>query len=137
MLGEMPLEDVLKTPGMENLYILPSGHSSLSPAELLTPKSIQAMIEQMKKHFDMILFDSPPTLPVTDASIMAPCMDAVIMVYESGRTSRDALLRCKMQLETAGARISGIVLNNAKPNTEPLSAYSYYYYRKQETSPRG
>lgn len=137
MLGEMSLDEALKTPGLENIYILPSGHSSMSPAELLTPKSIQALIEQMKKQFDIILFDSPPTLPVTDASIMAPCMDVVIVVYEAGRTSRDALMRCKMQLETAGARISGIVLNNAKPNTEPLSAYSYYYYHRHESPSRG
>ena len=141
MLGAMPLEDIVKTPGIENLYILPSGHSRLNPAEILNPRDIQNLNKQLRTRFDFILYDSPPVLPVTDASILAPHMDALIIVYETGRTSKEALLRTKVQLVSIGAKIMGIVLNNAKPNTEALTTYPYYYrqdaqYCKRSILPR-
>lgn len=94
------------------------------------------MIDALKARFDVIIFDAPPVLPVTDASILAPKMDAVVVVYEIGRTSREALLRSKIQLESVGAKIAGIVLNNTQSSSEAISLYPYYsrykykYYAK-------
>jgi capsular exopolysaccharide synthesis family protein len=138
ILGEMKFEDIRKTPGIENIWIIPSGHLPANPVELLESKGILNLIEMLKKQFDVVIFDTPPVLPVTDASILAPKMDCVVIVYEIGRTSREALLRAKVQLESMGAKISGIILNHTKAQTESIFSYPYYrykyrYYGKTET----
>ncbi|MCM8780521.1 MAG: polysaccharide biosynthesis tyrosine autokinase [Candidatus Omnitrophica bacterium] len=131
MLGEIPLEDIVgRPPGIENVWLLPSGRLPYNPAEILELKKMSELIEELKMRFDVILFDSPPVLPVTDASLLAPKVDCVVIVYEIGKTSREALQRTKIQLESVGARISGVVLNNTRPQTEAISTYPYYYHYK-------
>lgn len=130
MLGNMKFEDVRKTPGIENIWIIPSGALPVNPVEVLESKAINDMIEELKEQFDVIIFDAPPVLPVTDASILAPKVDCTVIAYEIGRTSREALQRTKIQLESVGAKIAGVVLNHTKPQTEALSSYPYYYRAK-------
>jgi capsular exopolysaccharide synthesis family protein len=129
MLGEMSFEDVRKTPGIENIWILPSGPPPANPVELLESGTMDNLISSLKKQFDVIIFDMPPVLPVTDASILAPKVDCVVIVYEIGRTSREALMRTKVQLESVGAKISGVVLNHTQAQTEAISSYPYYHYK--------
>jgi len=130
MIGDMELHEIMKTPGMENIWILPSGHVPPNPAEILETEELQKLIEELKKKFDVILFDSPPTLLVTDASLLASKVDGVVLCYEIGRIARDALLRAKIQLESAGANVMGVVLNHIAPQTEALTPYPYYYRYK-------
>jgi hypothetical protein len=66
-------------------------------------------------------------LPVTDASLLASKMDCVLIIYEIGRTSRDALLRTKNQLDAVGAKIAGIILNQTRSETDSDVLYPYYY----------
>lgn len=140
MVGEMPLDDIRKTPGIENIWILTSGRLPSNPVELLESKELSDLMVTMRERFDVIIFDSPPVLPVTDASLLAPKMDCVVIVYEGGRTSREALMRTKVQLESIGAKIAGVVLNHTKPQAEFGSSYPYYskykyrYYGKDEKS---
>ena len=130
MLGDMEFSEIMKTPGIENLWILPCGHVPPNPAEILETRELQELIEELKKKFDIILFDSPPALLVTDASLLASKVDGVVLCYEIGRISRDSLLRAKTQLEAAGANISGVVLNHISPQTEAMTPYPYYYRYK-------
>ncbi|MFH1783729.1 MAG: polysaccharide biosynthesis tyrosine autokinase [bacterium] len=129
MLGDMKLDDIMQGPGIENIYILPSGHLPHNPTEILESTELANVIEELKKRFDVILFDSPPILPVTDASLLVSKVDRVILCYEVGRTARGALLRAKSQLESVGAKILGVVLNQINPQTEVMTPYSYYKYR--------
>ncbi|MBU0605100.1 MAG: polysaccharide biosynthesis tyrosine autokinase [Candidatus Omnitrophica bacterium] len=129
MVGEMDFDDIRKTPGLDNITIIPSGRLSYNPAEVLKSKEIKALVEKVKNRYDLILFDAPPVLPVTDASLLAPSMDCVILVYEIGRTSREALVRTKIQLESVGAKITGVVLNHTQPETEAIISYPYYKVR--------
>ena len=129
ILGKMKLDKIIETPGMEYLSILPSGHIPHNPAELLESKRIKDLIDELEKRFDIILFDSPPVLPLADAILLAPHVNGVVLVYEAGRTAKSALLRAKLQLESTGAKILGIVLNHTRPETESAAGYPYYYYR--------
>jgi tyrosine-protein kinase Etk/Wzc len=129
MVGEMDFDDIRKTPGLDNITIIPSGRLSYNPAEVLKSKEIKSLVEKVKNRYDIILFDAPPVLPVTDASLLAPSMDCVVLVYEIGRTSREALVRTKIQLESVGAKITGVVLNHTQPETEAIISYPYYKYR--------
>jgi len=136
LLGDIGLEDIKKTPGIENIWILPAGHLPHNPVEILESKVLAELIEKIKVRFDVILFDSPPVLPVTDPSLLAPKVDCVLIVYEIGRTGREGLMRAKIQLESVGAKIAGVVLNHTQPQTEPISAYPYYYkykYYREDT----
>jgi capsular exopolysaccharide synthesis family protein len=126
LLGDLGLEEIRKTPGIENIWILPSGELSANPVELLESKVLADIIVMLKQQFDVIIFDSPPVLPVTDASLLAPKVDAAIIVYEIGSTSREGLMRTKVQLEAVGAKIAGVVLNHTRPQTEVISPYPYY-----------
>ncbi|MFH1239545.1 MAG: GNVR domain-containing protein [bacterium] len=130
MLGEMTMDDILKTPGMENINILPCGRIPSRPAELLGSSHIQNLIGELKKRFDIILLDSPPVLPIADAILLASLVDGIVLVYEAGKTARSALLRAKVQLESGGGKIIGIVLNHIRSGTEMTINYPYYYRYK-------
>ena len=134
MLGDMTFEEVMGSPGLDNLWILPSGQLPFNPAKILESKDLDMLIEELKSKFDLVLFDSPPVLPVTDASILSTKIDQVIVVYEIGRTSRDALLRAKSQLDSVGAEIAGVILNQTRHDMDASMIYPYHYkYRYYES----
>ena len=136
MLGNMDFDQIKKTPGLDNLWVLTSGQLPFNPAKILESRELGDLIAELKQKFDLIIFDSPPVLPVTDASLMASRMDMVIMIYEIGRTSRDALLRAKTQLDSVGAKICGVILNQTRSETDVDVIYPYYYkYRYYREEP--
>jgi len=130
MLGNMEFDQIKQTPGLDNLWLLTSGQLPFNPAKILESKEFEQLNDKLKEKFDLIIYDSPPVLPVTDASIMASKMDMVIMIYEIGRTSRDALLRAKTQLDAVDAKICGIILNQTRNETDVDVLYPYYYKYK-------
>lgn len=127
LLGENDLDSVLRDTGIQNLRVLPSGPIPPNPAELLDSPTIQKLIEELKERADVIIFDSPPALVVTDATIIAPRTDGVIVVVEAGRTPKEAIRRLKEAMDVAQANIIGAVLN--KISSKSGGYYYYYYYR--------
>ena len=132
LLGGLEYEQILKTQGIENLHILTCGGRTPNPVELLNFPEMDDLIQELKQNFDVILFDSPPTLPVTDSAILGTKTDGIIIVYQAGRTSRHALLRAKNQLENVKAKIWGLIINNLKAklieDVTPYQKYRYYGY---------
>lgn len=128
MLGNLQIEEIIKSPGIENLWILTSGHLTSNPTGILESPELTNIIRELRERFDIIFLDSPPVLPITDASLLAAKVDSIILCYEIGRTSRDALLRAKIQLESVGTDISGVILNHTRPQSDTAVAYPYYYY---------
>jgi capsular exopolysaccharide synthesis family protein len=136
MLGHMNFDHIQKTPGLDNLWLLTSGQLPFNPAKILESRELEDLLVELKQKFDLVIFDSPPVLPVTDASLMASKMDMVIMIYEIGRTSRDALLRAKTQLDAVGSNICGVILNQTRSETDVDVLYPYYYkYRYYREEP--
>lgn len=120
---------IVKTPN-QGLDILPSGPIPPNPAELLDSRRMkQVLLEVMK--YDYVLIDSPPVIPVSDASILAQLADGVIMVLAAGEVEKEYALRAKEQLEKVGAKILGMVLNKVK--MESKKNYFYYQYGSQKT----
>lgn len=132
LLGGLELERILSTQGIENLHVMTCGDRVYNPSELISFPQMRDLILELKRNYDIVLFDSPPTLPVTDSAILGSLVDGVILVYQAGRTSRHALLRTKIQLESARAKILGIVINNLKAefieDITPYQRYRYYGY---------
>lgn len=132
LLGGLEYDKVVSSQGIENLHIMTSGERVFNPSEILSFPRMREFIQEVKREYDIVIFDSPPTLPVTDSSILGALVDGVLLVYQAGRTSRNALFRTKIQLENAGAKILGIVVNNLKAefieDVTPAQRYRYYGY---------
>lgn len=138
LMGDIGFDETLKSPGLDNLNILTAGSSPANPSELLGSKTMESLIYELKEVFDVLIFDSPPSLAITDASVMAPRLDGVIIVYEMGRTARAALLRAKIQLESVGAKVLGVALNHIKPESYVSAGYyPYYYHYKYKDTEKG
>ncbi|WP_409252149.1 CpsD/CapB family tyrosine-protein kinase [Bacillus sp. SCS-153A] len=117
------LKETVKDSGIEKLHIMSSGPIPPNPAELLSSKAMTVFLEEAKKEYDIIIFDTPPVLAVTDAQVMANKCDGTILVVSSGTTEMDASKKSKESLQAAKAKLLGVVLNNKKQ-----SETSYYYY---------
>ncbi len=123
------LEHVQSTE-VTNLHLLASGDIPPNPSELLGSERMAEVIEQLKGHFDLIVFDSPPTLVVTDAAILASRVDGVLLVTDSGQTHRRAVERTADELRRAQASLLGAVLNRASERNSGYGyGYGYYHYR--------
>ncbi len=140
MLGDFEIEDILKSPGLDNLHIINAGQGLRNPAEILRSPRFKEFLSEVREFYDVIIVDTPPVLPVADAFEVAPEADGVILVYEVGRIGRGILNRAKVQLENVHANVMGVILNNVKPEVAP-DFYRYrtdYYYEDKsddETSP--
>ena len=115
----------------EGLDILVAGPIPPNPAELLGSKRMKQILHDMSNAYDIILIDSPPTIAVTDSSILAQSVDGVILVLASGEVKREYATQAKEQLEKVGAKIIGTVLNKVELKTK--EHYYYYYYGDQRS----
>ena len=124
---------VIESHAFDTLKIITSGHTPYNPTAYIASKRMKNLIEEFKKEYDVIIFDSPPLLPVADTLLLSSKVDGVIIVYQAGRISRIALKRIKSQLEGAGAKIIGIVINNIRAEEiEPGPNYYSYYYKEEK-----
>ncbi|KEZ48835.1 CpsD/CapB family tyrosine-protein kinase [Metabacillus indicus] len=117
------LNQAVKYTEQENLYILTSGPIPPNPSELLASKGMKQLIEDAKMEYDMIIFDTPPVLVVTDAQILSNAVDGVVLVVSSGKTELEGAIKAKEALLQSKAKILGTVLNNKKHQDN-----QYYYY---------
>jgi len=116
-------EPPLQETGISNLWLLPSGPLPPNPSELLGSRRMDTIIETLLGQADMVLFDAPPIIAVTDAAVLASKADGVLLVIKAGRTKREHVQRAKARLEKVNARLVGAVLNNA-----PFDASLHRYY---------
>jgi succinoglycan biosynthesis transport protein ExoP len=128
MLGKLGVEQVINAPGIDNLNILPSGKRPDNPAEFMNSPRLKEMIDAVRKEYDIVIFDCPPILPVTDGVTLGSKVDGVVMVYQVGKVGRNALKRAKSLLENAHATLVGIVLSNVSAELTPdYEMYRYSY----------
>jgi polysaccharide biosynthesis transport protein len=107
-----------------NLSVLPAGTPPPNPAELLASTNMATLLAELCDQYDHIVIDTPPTLSVTDAVIMATRADAVILVIRAGQTTKQALRRARDVLTQVNARVCGVLLNAVNLNSPD---YHYYY----------
>ncbi|MCC5894476.1 MAG: CpsD/CapB family tyrosine-protein kinase [Alkalibacterium sp.] len=117
------LEDVIYRTHKDGLYILTSGAIPPNPAELLASKRMEEIKQEMLDYFDMIIFDMPPLLAVTDAQVMASKTDGVLFVIPKGKANKDEIFKAKDLLEKVQANVLGAILNRVDKSDD-----SYYYY---------
>ena len=129
--GEAMLDDAIRPAGHPGLEILPSGPIPPNPAELLHSQRMKEMIKELESRYDLVIFDSPPTLLVADAMLLGGELDAAIIVAESGGVSRRAVQQVKESLQLSKTRILGVILNKVLQTAGAYyNYYSYYKYHE-------
>jgi succinoglycan biosynthesis transport protein ExoP len=114
---------ITRTSILPNLFILPAGTPPPNPAELLASSNMRDILEQVRKDYDHIVVDTPPSLSVTDAVVLSQRADAVVLVIRSGQTTKQSLRRARDLLAQVNAKVVGVLLNAVD-----LSSPDYYYY---------
>ncbi len=97
-----------------NLFVVTSGHYETSPAHVLESSRLSEVLAQLHERFQFVVFDSAPVNTYTDATILAPRLDAAVVVIEADRTRIEEVQRAKRQLERAGGKLLGVLLNRRK-----------------------
>ncbi|TFC05207.1 polysaccharide biosynthesis tyrosine autokinase [Cryobacterium sp. MDB2-33-2] len=126
LIGRAKLSDVVQPWGEGHLFVLPAGKIPPNPSELLGSARMAALIKEFNMQFDVIIFDTPPLLPVTDAAILAKIVGGAIIVVAAGRTHKNQLKGAVAALDNVGAPISGLVLTMLP--TKGPDAYGYGHY---------
>lgn len=119
-------EAILETP-ITGLNILPSGPIPPNPAELLSSISFDIFLEEMKKKFDIVIFDAPPILTVSDGQFLANKCDGTLLVIRSGGVEKEEVLKAQKILSTSQATVIGAVLNNC--NIPSNQKYYEQYFK--------
>ena len=122
---EIEIEKVVQDHETPNLQVMTAGPIPPKPSELLSSLKWRVLISELESRYDHIIIDSPPVIHVTDALIISPYADGVVLVVKSGQTPREAVLRAKQALYDVNAKVFGVVLNGVDLNSE-----SYYYNYK-------
>jgi len=130
---EVDLEDVVHLTKVDNLYLMTSGQIPSDAVGVLNSQRMVELIEEVKGRFDIVFFDSPPILGVSDASVLSSAMDLTLIVVQHRRFPRAMLQRVKQAITNVGGNILGVVLNNVDVRHDQHYEYytSYYnYYHK-------
>ena len=127
--GKVSIEDAVQKTNVENIWLIPSGPIPPNPAELLNSEKMKGMMDELKKRFDVILFDSPPLLVVVDAVIISSFVDGTVFIIEVGKTTRKPFLQAVEELKRAKAKVIGVLFNEVKAKGEGYYSPYYHYYR--------
>lgn len=117
---------------LENLFFIPSGTGIEDPAELVGNGKLKLLLQRVEPLFDWIIIDSPPAVPVADASLLAKACDGVIMVVRSNATPSDVARKARQ--EFADQALVGVVLNGTSEDAAPYARYYYEAYQKKATT---
>ena len=133
--GRVTLDEIIKTSRLDNLSIVPSGLLSQEDVGILNGPRMAELIHQLKRQYDIVFFDSPPILGVSDASVLVSEVDHSIMVVQHRRFPRNMLNRVKTTVIHVGGQLIGVVLNNVDVRHD--DSYRYYSnYKDYYSTPK-
>jgi polysaccharide biosynthesis transport protein len=130
LIQNIELQNVIQKSVIPGITVLTSGPTPSSPAELLASPKMSGLIRQLQQSFDTVIFDTPSILEVTDAAVLAPKVDGVILVVRQASSHRETVEEACKQLVDVKARTIGVVINRAERDN------TYYYYNPKKTPPR-
>lgn len=113
VMNDKSLSNAIVESGIENLSLLTVGSLVTNPAELLSSANMSELVSKVKNDYDIVIFDSPPILDVTDGLVISGYTDGVILVVKAGQVDKKLIIKAKEKLCQASAKILGSVINNA------------------------
>jgi polysaccharide biosynthesis transport protein len=126
LIGRADVDDVIQPWGNGYLHVLPSGQVPPNPSELLGSQAMAALLERLTQRYDVVIVDTAPLLPVTDAAILSRLTGGALLVVGADKLHRKQLGESLGALDTVGARVLGVVLNRQKRRA--AEQYAYYDY---------
>lgn len=129
LIGRADVADVIQPWGNGYLHVLPSGQIPPNPSELLGSHAMAALLERLTNEYDVVLVDTAPLLPVTDAAILAKLTGGALVVVGADKLHEHQLAEAIGALKTVDARILGVVLNRLA--RKQSDSYSYYDYASE------
>jgi polysaccharide biosynthesis transport protein len=124
LLGQSNLKEVVQETGQANLDFLPSGKLPSSAMGILNSQQMRDFVTAAKNEYDYILFDSPPLMGVSDATVLTSMVDLSLLVVQYRKYPQSLAIRSRQMVEKVGGRLLGVVLNNINVSNDA----SYYYY---------
>ncbi|UTE79293.1 CpsD/CapB family tyrosine-protein kinase [Rossellomorea sp. KS-H15a] len=121
------LTEVTNSSDVENLDILACGPIPPNPAELMSSRAMEHFLLEAYNEYDVLIFDTPPILAVTDAQVLANQCDGTVLVISSGTTEVESAVKAKELLSSTKGKLLGVVLNNREVKD---TSYYYYYGKK-------
>lgn len=137
LVGETPPEAAIRQTPIPLLSVLTSGPIPPNPAELLGSQRMRDLVGELGRKFDRIIIDSPPLVPVTDATLLSTLCDGVVLVVKESRTTKMLATEARKRLAEAKAKLLGVVLNDVDLKKDSYRYYPYHsYYGKEEKGKR-
>jgi len=127
LIGSVRLGDVMLPWGDRSLFILPAGRIPPNPSELLGSPHMRQLMEVLERDFDVVICDSPPLLPVTDAAVLSKVTGRVITIVAAGETTKQQLAAAMTALENVGADQAGVVITKVPTRGVDAATYGYGY----------
>ena len=128
LVGQVKAGTAVRKSGLSGLWVLTAGGETPNPTELVASRRFETFVAAQREHFDWIVFDAPPVLPIADATIIAHAVNHVLFVINAETTHWRAASTALDRLTAVGGRIAGAVLNNVELDAHPYY-YSQYYRR--------
>jgi capsular exopolysaccharide synthesis family protein len=135
LVGEASIEDVLQDTHVEGLKLISSGPLPPNPAEMLDSDPMRRLIQDLKEYADIVIFDSPPAIVLTDAVVLSSKVERTILVAEAGQVTKEAFGEAVRLIRNARGNLLGVVLNKLRLSASDYYYY-YYYYDYSHESPR-
>lgn len=123
---DLAITEAVQPSGIKLLDVLTCGFLPHNPSELLGSETMKDLLSLVKERYEFVLVDTPPIIAVTDAAVLAPNIDGVVLVIESGRNDREIILKAKSLMNRVGVNLIGAILNNVREKNL-YGDYDYYY----------
>lgn len=132
---QVDVDEAIQEWGEHGLKFLPAGSTPPNPSELLGSERMGALLATLRGQYDLIVLDTPPLLPVTDAAVLSEVADGTLFVVRYGKTRRGQISRAARILDGVGSRVIGCVLNMCPPKSGESYGYSGYYSSVADAAP--
>jgi capsular exopolysaccharide synthesis family protein len=134
--GTCEVQDVIRTTLVDGLSFMSAGSLPPNPTELLGSERMNQVLSMVAHEHDVVIIDSPPVMPVSDALLLATVVDGVVLVVNSLKTSKHHVKMACAKLEYVRAKVFGVLLNEIDVKHPGYGHYSHYYnhYTKPDSS---
>ena len=133
--GGADLKGVISRSTVPQLFVIPSGPIPPNPSELLASDRMRELVAAARARFDFVVIDTPPLLPVTDATLVGNLVDGVVLCLRAGKVTRDEARSCLDRLKMAGVKVLGVVLNRHLLNQGGYAGKRYQMYEAYGAEP--
>jgi len=136
LIGRTTVEEAVHTTAVPGLDVMTGGTRPPNPSELLQTQAMDGLITTLSRHYDVVLIDAPPLLPVTDAALLARASDGALLVVRHGRTTQEQVRTAIERLDGVGATLYGTVLTMVPARGSDKYGYGYGYAPEEEPTGR-